>query len=593
MKFFRFTASRTSFLAFGFFLAVGITTVFATWTPSPKNPLDPLYANDWNVISHNASSWEREGTLSAPGSNVFLNTSGGVGIGTTTLSADLTLDVEGKVGATEYCDENGTNCIAPNAIPRETIFTTTCGANQVLKYNGTDWTCAEDSDITRTITCGANQILKYDGTTWICAEDNQGTGIGGNIGVIEGGGLEMQNGLVGIIKFPCAENSVMKFQNNNWVCAPDATGTGGATQTIYDISCGTNEILKYGAGGWVCAVDENNGTGTTYWNSTTGGIAYTGGNIGIGTTAPNAELDIYSADSAASIRLANSNNSILSDWELQSATTGSDEKFSIYNIGTNKSYFEILKDGSISVAPTTSFNIDGDINIGTGHDICVIGGNCLSSGTSGSGGGTGSLWTESGSDVYRPSGKVGIGTPSPAAELEVYGSDGTTAIRISEEEAGQSPSTWEIQAVQVSGDDSFSIRNVEFNQNYITILKSGKIGILEDAPSQALHVGGNVQADSYLYNSDIRLKNNIHTTKGLETILNLRGVDFQWIKNGEQGLGFVAQEVEKTLPQIVKTDAQGYKSVNYAAITASLVEAVKEQQKEIEVLKKEVEKLQK
>ncbi|MFN8209276.1 MAG: tail fiber domain-containing protein, partial [Bacteroidales bacterium] len=55
-------------------------------------------------------------------------------------------------------------------------------------------------------------------------------------------------------------------------------------------------------------------------------------------------------------------------------------------------------------------------------------------------------------------------------------------------------------------------------------------------------------------------------------------------------VGFIAQEVEKVLPEVVD-NSQGHYSMQYAPVTALLVEALKEQQKMIEELKAEVEKL--
>jgi hypothetical protein len=60
----------------------------------------------------------------------------------------------------------------------------------------------------------------------------------------------------------------------------------------------------------------------------------------------------------------------------------------------------------------------------------------------------------------------------------------------------------------------------------------------------------------------------------------------------ERQIGFSAQEIEKLFPEIVQTDAEGYKSVDYSRMTPVLVEAIKEQQKEIVELKKKVEQLE-
>ena len=49
-----------------------------------------------------------------------------------------------------------------------------------------------------------------------------------------------------------------------------------------------------------------------------------------------------------------------------------------------------------------------------------------------------------------------------------------------------------------------------------------------------------------------------------------------------EGFGFIAQEVEKVLPELVSTDTKGYKSVAYQNVVPVLVEAVKTQQKQYE-----------
>jgi hypothetical protein len=81
----------------------------------------------------------------------------------------------------------------------------------------------------------------------------------------------------------------------------------------------------------------------------------------------------------------------------------------------------------------------------------------------------------------------------------------------------------------------------------------------------------------------------------------LNGVYYYWKKdqfpekgfNDERQIGFIAQDLEKVFPELVKTDAQGYKSVNYGAMSAVLLEAVKQQQESIESLKKEIDELKK
>jgi hypothetical protein len=80
----------------------------------------------------------------------------------------------------------------------------------------------------------------------------------------------------------------------------------------------------------------------------------------------------------------------------------------------------------------------------------------------------------------------------------------------------------------------------------------------------------------------------------LASLQKLRGVYYNWDtslakakKLGDQReVGMIAQEVEKVLPEVVLTNADGYKSLEYEKLTGYLIEVCKAQQKEIEEQKK-------
>lgn len=104
---------------------------------------------------------------------------------------------------------------------------------------------------------------------------------------------------------------------------------------------------------------------------------------------------------------------------------------------------------------------------------------------------------------------------------------------------------------------------------------------------------GSVKAVSFLYSSDFRLKENIVTIEDpLEKILQLRGVKFDWKKDNKTSYGFVAQEAEKVLPELVSENGEGYKAVEYGNIVSVLVEAVKEQQAQIDFLESRISELE-
>ncbi|NBW34406.1 MAG: hypothetical protein EBR30_05185 [Cytophagia bacterium] len=84
--------------------------------------------------------------------------------------------------------------------------------------------------------------------------------------------------------------------------------------------------------------------------------------------------------------------------------------------------------------------------------------------------------------------------------------------------------------------------------------------------------------------SDIRLKRNVKPLQNSLLSLNhLQGVNYQWNGRKPQDTlalqtGLIAQEVEKIFPELVKTDEDGFKSVNYIGLVPHLIEAIKELQ---------------
>lgn len=158
----------------------------------------------------------------------------------------------------------------------------------------------------------------------------------------------------------------------------------------------------------------------------------------------------------------------------------------------------------------------------------------------------------------------------------------------------------------VEADPVFSIGNGTGDSersNAFTVLKNGATAIGHSDPTAMLDVEGNIRvrnvnsgsyfaplnitADGTLTvsTSDERMKRDISVIdNSLEKVLNLRGVSFTWNQApGDKHLGFIAQEVNSVLPEVVfKNPSDGMFGVNYQEVTAVLVEAVKEQQKIID-----------
>ena len=94
-----------------------------------------------------------------------------------------------------------------------------------------------------------------------------------------------------------------------------------------------------------------------------------------------------------------------------------------------------------------------------------------------------------------------------------------------------------------------------------------------------------ITAETFDSTSDERLKKNITTIEESTKILKeINGVRFTWNSNDEDTLGVIAQDVEKVLPELVKEDKDGMKSVNYNGLIGVLIQSVKELSERVEKL---------
>ncbi len=105
-------------------------------------------------------------------------------------------------------------------------------------------------------------------------------------------------------------------------------------------------------------------------------------------------------------------------------------------------------------------------------------------------------------------------------------------------------------------------------------------------------VAAEIQVAKSLPSSDERLKENIQPLQNaLKKVTQLRGVSFDFKKDKKKQIGVIAQEVEKIIPEVVGENPDGYKGVQYGNLVGLLIEAIKEQQEQIDTLKKEINEL--
>ena len=103
---------------------------------------------------------------------------------------------------------------------------------------------------------------------------------------------------------------------------------------------------------------------------------------------------------------------------------------------------------------------------------------------------------------------------------------------------------------------------------------------------------GNITAPNLYAYSDEALKTDItQINNAIEKVKALNGVYFTWKNNQQRSMGLIAQQVEPIEPVVVGTTPDGFKSVNYSSLIGLLIEAIKEQQIQIDDLKKQIDNL--
>jgi hypothetical protein len=191
--------------------------------------------------------------------------------------------------------------------------------------------------------------------------------------------------------------------------------------------------------------------------------------------------------------------------------------------------------------------------------------------------------------VYIQSGgNVGIGTTSPVEALHIAKSGGGRAIL---EATSGSGVKWQMNSYT----DGKLYIGVYQIADYLTLTSGGNVGIGTTSPSYKLHVEGNVSGISIYASHDIaafsditvkkevkRIENAIEKVKELNGYTYVRTDD----ETGTRRAGVIAQEVQKVLPEVVSANPDGTLNVAYSNMIALLIEGMKEQQKEIDELKK-------
>ena len=337
------------------------------------------------------------------------------------------------------------------------------------------------------------------------------------------------------------------FATNNWQLRANDQASGGASFFA---------IVDQGAGGTgetgtiVVAVDAGAPANSLRVSS--------GGNVGIGTATPALDMHANTTDTPA-IRLEQNN---AGGFTAQTWDIGANEaNFFIRDVTGGSRLSLRIRPG----APTSSLDIAAN-------------------------------------------GNIGVGTGSPKARIDLKQLEDTFVGSLQLRRATTND-TWAVATgvdnnlyFGYATDASLADTTADFGVVPVIITTTGRMGINTLTPDQRLSVNGDaskVGGGSWQTFSDKRLKNIAGPFRsGLNAVMRLQPLRYQYkpdnavgINDNVEHIGLAAQDVQKVIPEAVTANSNGYLMVNNDPIIWTMLNAIKEQQQEIQELKREVRRL--
>ena len=276
-------------------------------------------------------------------------------------------------------------------------------------------------------------------------------------------------------------------------------------------------------------------------------------NVGIGTTNPGQKLTVQGSSTAAAGRFTAGGNT--NTLELFGSSTTGQSSGLLVNAGTNTAdYAARFRNAAGSVI----MNIRGDGDVGIG--------------------------------VTSPSAKLHVNIPGSGTVIKATGIGAT--IEIASATAGNATL---YQKPNVTGDQEAEFR-MTGGSAYGWSWKDDNATVTSRITYMKLSQGNSslsVKGDVIAYGapSDKRYKENIKPIESaLDKAVKLQGVTFDWkesdsILDIKEDIGFIAQDVQKVVPELVRENKDGKLSLRYQGITPILLEAIKELKAEIDLLK--------
>jgi hypothetical protein len=367
------------------------------------------------------------------------------------------------------------------------------------------------------------------------------------------------------------------FPNNNWQIRANDSGSGGVNFLGF---------VDQGATG-------NSETGTIVFAVNSGAAANSlrvasNSNVGLGTATPVLDMHVNTTDTPA-IRLEQNNSG---GFTAQTWDIGANEaNFFVRDVTSGSRLPFRVRPG----APTSSVDISASGNVGINTaspgSTLDVSGNTLT------------LGSESGT-TNRTNNTTKLNRlampPFATASLNFGVLNAATTntenlVAIGGGASGFSAATSIIFSTAANN-------NTDTGTERMRILSNGRVGIGTATPDQLLSVNGDASktgGNTWLAFSDRRLKNiKSPFTTGLSAVMKLQPIRYEYksdnalgLKSEGEHIGFGAQDVQKVIPEAVTSNSQGYLMLNSDPIIWTMLNAIKEQQKEIQELKQEVRRL--
>ena len=591
----------------GIYTVTNIGSGSTNWVLTRATDADSYAPSDPDSLGQGDAFFVQEGTLGA-GETYVMNTEGTITFGTTDITFAQVSSAQVYVGGTGVTiagtdisigQSVGTgDDVTFNSVTGNASSATALATGRTIGMTGdVVWTSASfdgSGNVTGTATIQPNSVTLGTDTTgnYVAAGATSGTGISGSVSS-EGGTFTVTSNATNA---NTASTIVARDGSGNFSAGTVTGALSGNASTATALATGrtigmTGDVVwtsaSFDGSGNVtgtATIQANSvalGTDTTgnYVSSVANGSYLTGGGGASEGTALTLGVDAASANTASKV-VARDSSGNFSAGTITAALTGNASTATTLQTARTINGVSFNGSANITVADSTKLPKAGGAMTGAittnstfdGRNVSVDGSK-LDGIASGATNVTNNNQLTNGAGYTTSVGD--ITNVSAGTNLTGGGSSGSVTLNVT-----ASPSFTDVYVAD-------QIFHTGDTNTYMQFHAADQWRVVTGG-SERLEVNNSATTVAGTFNntSDARLKENVEPlTNALSDVCKLEGVSFNWIDSGKKSTGFIAQQVEPILPDVVTTsEDDGMKAVNYVGMIGHLVEAIKEQQAQIDAL---------